>query len=56
MRLFGKSRAALQVVAAELLPYKRQLFAFVMDTDCNLHIFEYKPEGESKGSGSLVGS
>lgn len=48
MKLFSRSRTAMQVVTAELLPYGKQLFAMVADTDCNIHTLEYNPEGVSK--------
>ena len=50
MKLFGKSRGGIEVVTAELLPNQKQLFACAMDTDCNLHVFEYNPEGQCTGT------
>lgn len=44
MILFGKSRAHMEVMAAEFLPHDKQLYLMVADADCNLHVLQYDPE------------
>ena len=47
MSLFGKDPDYLEIAAADFLPEGNQLFILVADTDCNLHILQYDPEGKS---------
>lgn len=46
MTLFGRSRTELSVVAAEFLPFGKQLMCVVADADNNIHILEYRPESK----------
>lgn len=47
MKLFGKSRSAMQTLTAEVLVYEKQLFVYAIDIDCNLHVLEFNPEGNT---------
>lgn len=46
MSLFGKDPDYLEVAAADFLPEGDKLFIMVADTDCNLHVLQYDPEGK----------
>lgn len=46
MSLFGKDPEYLEVVAADFLPEGDKLFILVADSDCNLHVLQYDPEGK----------
>lgn len=50
MKLFGKSYLDIGTVAAELVVHDKQLLISIMDVDCNLHSFEFNPEGQPKCS------
>lgn len=45
LSLFAKDLDYLEVVAADFLPDGRRLFIVVADSDCNIHILQYDPEG-----------
>lgn len=45
MTLFSKDPEYLEVVAADFLPDGNQLYILVADSDCNLHVLQYDPEG-----------
>jgi len=45
MALFGKDPEYLEVVAADFLPDGNKLYMIVADSDCNLHVLQYDPEG-----------
>lgn len=45
MTLFGKDLDELEVVTAEFLPDGKKLYILVADSDCNLHVLQYDPEG-----------
>ena len=47
MSLFAKDLDYLEVSAAEFLPDGKRLFIVVADSDCNIHILQYDPEGKS---------
>lgn len=47
MTLFGKDPQYLEVVAADFLPNGNKLYMLVADSDCNLHVLQYDPEGVS---------
>ena len=47
MSLFAKDLDYLEVVAADFLPDGNKLFILVADSDCNLHVLQYDPEGVS---------
>lgn len=47
MSLFGKDPEYLEVVAADFLPDGNKLYILVADSDCNLHVLQYDPEGMS---------
>jgi CPSF A subunit region len=47
MVLFGKGRSQMEVIAADFLPYEKQLHIIVADADCNLHVLQFDPERES---------
>lgn len=44
MMLFGKERSRLEVVCAEFLPHRKQLFMLVADADCKLHVLQFDPD------------
>jgi cleavage and polyadenylation specificity factor subunit 1 len=44
MMLFGRSRNVLEVLAAELLPFDKQLHLIVADADNNLQVLQFDPE------------
>lgn len=46
MTLFGKDLDELEVVAADFLPDGKKLYILVADSDCNLHVLQYDPEGK----------
>lgn len=48
MALFGKDPNYLEVVAADFLPDREKLYILVADSDCNLHVLQYDPEGKPK--------
>lgn len=45
MALFGKDPEYLEVVTADFLPDGNKLYFLVADSDCNLHVLQYDPEG-----------
>lgn len=45
MTLFGKDLDELEVVTADFLPDGKKLYILVADSDCNLHVLQYDPEG-----------
>ena len=45
MTLFGKDPEYMEVVAADFLPEGSKLYILVADSDCNLHVLQYDPEG-----------
>ena len=45
MTLFGKDPEYLEVMAAEFLPNDTGLHVLVADSDCNIHVLQYDPEG-----------
>ena len=47
MVLFGKGCSQMEVIAADFLPYEKQLHIIVADADCNLHVLQFDPERES---------
>ncbi|KAB2573936.1 Cleavage/polyadenylation specificity factor A subunit [Lasiodiplodia theobromae] len=54
MILFGKSKAHMEVMAAEFLPHDKQLCLMVADADCNLHVLQYDPEHPKSLSGQRL--
>lgn len=46
MSLFAKDLNYLEVLAADFLPDNNKLFIVVADSDCNLYVLQYDPEGE----------
>lgn len=50
MALFGKDPEYLEVVTADFLPDGNKLYMVVADSDCNLHVLQYDPEGTSIAS------
>ncbi|KAE8359840.1 CPSF A subunit region-domain-containing protein [Aspergillus caelatus] len=47
MSLFAKDLDYLEVLAADFLPDGNKLFILVADSDCNLYVLQYDPEGVS---------
>lgn len=47
MSLFSKDLDYLEVLAADFLPDNNKLFIVVADSDCNLYVLQYDPEGET---------
>jgi cleavage and polyadenylation specificity factor subunit 1 len=45
MSLFAKDLDYLEVSAADFLPDDNKLFIVVADSECNLYILQYDPEG-----------
>lgn len=45
MTLFGKDLDELEVVTADFLPDGKKLYILVADSDCNLNVLQYDPEG-----------
>lgn len=45
MSLFAKDLEYREVMAAEFLPDGNRLFILFADSDCNLHVLQYDPEG-----------
>lgn len=54
MSLFGKDTDYLEVVAADFLPEGDKLYILVSDSDCNLHVLQYDPEGKPPTSQSQI--
>lgn len=50
MTLFGKDLDELEVVTADFLPDGKKLYILVADSDCNLHVLQYDPEGKADDS------
>lgn len=50
MTLFGRDLEYLEVMAAEFLPSGTKLYVLVADSDCNLHVLQYDPEGTGCGA------
>lgn len=46
MSLFSKDTDYIEVVAADFLPEGSKLYMLVADSDCNLHVLQYDPEGK----------
>jgi hypothetical protein len=46
MSLFAKDLDYLEVSAADFLPDDNKLFIVVADSECNLYILQYDPEGK----------
>jgi cleavage and polyadenylation specificity factor subunit 1 len=44
MMLFGRSRHFMEVMAAEFLPFEKQLHIIVADADNNLQVLQFDPE------------
>jgi cleavage and polyadenylation specificity factor subunit 1 len=42
--MFGKTKAKMDVLAAEFLPYEKQLYIIIADVDGKLHVMQYDPE------------
>jgi cleavage and polyadenylation specificity factor subunit 1 len=54
MTLFGKGRAKMEVMAADFLPFERQLHFIVADADCNLHVLQFDPDQPKSLSGQRL--
>ncbi|KAK2625576.1 hypothetical protein QTJ16_004888 [Diplocarpon rosae] len=46
MMLFGKSAKNMEIMEADLLPDRNELYIVAADSDCNLHIMQFDPERE----------
>ena len=46
MNLFAKDLDYREVMAADFLPDGNRLFILFADSDCNLHVLQYDPEGK----------
>ncbi|KAF2281188.1 uncharacterized protein EI97DRAFT_389622 [Westerdykella ornata] len=51
MMLFGRSRNRLEVLAAEFLPFEKQLHIIVADADMNLQVLQFDPENPNSMGG-----
>jgi hypothetical protein len=47
MMLFGRSRHLLEVLAADFMPFEKQLHIIVADADMNLQVLQFDPDSES---------
>ncbi|KAF2196300.1 hypothetical protein GQ43DRAFT_436136 [Delitschia confertaspora ATCC 74209] len=54
MMIFGKSRSKMEVMAAEFLPFEKQLHFIVADADCNLHVLQFDPDQPKSLSGQRL--
>lgn len=54
MNLFGKDPEYMEVVAADFLPDDDNLFILVSDSDCNVNVLQYDPEGTFLSFSSLI--
>ncbi|KAF2482465.1 CPSF A subunit region-domain-containing protein [Neohortaea acidophila] len=54
LSVLGKSRARMEVVAAEFLPHDGQLFLLIVDADMDLHVLQYDPENPKSMSGARL--
>ncbi|MCJ1355724.1 MAG: mRNA cleavage and polyadenylation factor subunit [Icmadophila ericetorum] len=54
LRLFGKSSTHLEVVTAEFFPDGENLYIIVIDTDSNLHIFQFNPDHPKSLAGTRL--
>ena len=54
MNLFGKDPEYMEVVAADFLPDGENLFILVSDSDCNVNVLQYDPEGTFLSFFSLI--
>lgn len=54
MILFGKTRTNMEVVAADFMPFDRQLYIAIADGDCNLHIMQFDPDHPKSLSGQRL--
>jgi cleavage and polyadenylation specificity factor subunit 1 len=44
MMLFGRSRHLLEVLAADFMPFEKQLHIIVTDADMNLQVLQFDPD------------
>lgn len=44
MMLFGRSRHLLEVLAADFMPFEKQLHIIVADADMNLQVLQFDPD------------
>ncbi|KAF2266034.1 protein CFT1 [Lojkania enalia] len=51
MMLFGRSRTRMEVLAAEFLPFEKQLHVIVADADNNLQVLQFDPENPKSMGG-----
>lgn len=49
--VLGKSRTDIEVISAEFLPFDGQLYILIVDSDTDLHVFQYDPENPKTISG-----
>lgn len=54
MILFGKTRTNMEVVAADFLPFDRQLYIVIADGDCNMHVMQFDPDHPKSLSGQRL--
>lgn len=54
MSLFSKDTDYIEVVAADFLPEGSKLYILVADSDCNLHVLQYDPEGKQTGRSAFT--
>jgi cleavage and polyadenylation specificity factor subunit 1 len=47
MMIFGRSNNRLEVLAADFLPFEKQLHIIVADADMNLQVLQFDPESSS---------
>jgi len=52
--LFGKSRAKMEVVGAEFLPFAGALYILVVDAHMDLHVLQYEPENPKSLAGQRL--
>ncbi|KAF2186981.1 protein CFT1 [Zopfia rhizophila CBS 207.26] len=54
MMLFGRSRNRMEVMAADFLPFERQLHIIVADADMNLQVLQFDPENPKSMGGARL--
>lgn len=54
LTVLGKSRTKMEVVAAEFLPFDRQLYIIVVDAQMDLHVLQYDPENPKTMNGTRL--
>lgn len=54
LTFLGKTRPHMEVICAEFLPFRDQLFVLVVDADMDLHVLQYDPEDPKTVAGTRL--